>query len=65
MNVPKLMAKLRGVVLCLMDGGLSIFQYTYDTMENDLEKAKNEKLILPSFKQLSRLKINFQKSELF
>jgi hypothetical protein len=34
-------------------------------MEHDLEKAKNLKLILSAFEQLSGLKINFHKSELF
>jgi hypothetical protein len=50
-----------------VDGGLSILQYADDTilfMEHDLEKARNLKLILAAFKQLS-LKINFHKSELF
>jgi hypothetical protein len=34
-------------------------------MEYDLEKAQNLKLILVAFEQLSGLKINFHKSELF
>jgi hypothetical protein len=34
-------------------------------MEHDLEKAWNLKLILVAFEQLSGLKINFHKSELF
>jgi hypothetical protein len=34
-------------------------------MEHDLEKAKNLKLVLSAFEQLSGLKINFYKSELF
>ena len=34
-------------------------------MEHDLEKAKNLKLVLSAFEQLSRLKIIFHKSELF
>ena len=34
-------------------------------MDNDLEKAKNMKLLLCTFEQLSGLKINFHKSELF
>jgi hypothetical protein len=34
-------------------------------MEHDLEKAKNLKLILLAFEQLSGLKINFHKSELY
>ena len=34
-------------------------------MEHDLDKATNLKLILSAFEQLSGLKINFHKSELF
>jgi hypothetical protein len=34
-------------------------------MEHDFEKARNLKLILSGFDQLSDLKINFHKSELF
>jgi hypothetical protein len=52
----------------LVDGGLSILQYADDTilfMDHDIEKARNLKLILASFEQLSGLKINFHKSELF
>jgi hypothetical protein len=43
-------------------------KYADDTilfMEYDLEKAQNLKLILSAFEQLSELKINFHKSELF
>jgi hypothetical protein len=52
----------------LIDGGISILQYTDDTilfMENDLEHAKNMKLLLCAFEKLSGLKINFHKNELF
>ena len=55
-----------GVVNHLVDGGLSILQYADDTilfMDHDLEKARNLKLILSAFEQLSGLKINFHKSE--
>jgi hypothetical protein len=34
-------------------------------MENDLEEAKNVKLLLCAFEQLSGLKLNFSKSEMF
>jgi hypothetical protein len=34
-------------------------------MDNDPERAKNMKLLLYAFEQLSGLKINFHKSELF
>jgi hypothetical protein len=57
-----------GLVPHLVEGGLSILQYAYDTilfMEHDLEQAKNIKLLLCAFEKLSRLKINFHKGELF
>jgi hypothetical protein len=59
---------MEGVVPHLVDGGLSILQYANDTilfMGHDLQKAINLKLILSSFEQLTCLKINFHKSELF
>ena len=60
--------QIEGVIPHLVDGGLSILQYADDTilfMEHDIEKARNLKLILSAFEQLSGLKINFHKSELF
>jgi hypothetical protein len=57
-----------GLIPHLVDGGVSILQYADDTiifMEHDLQKALNMKLILCIFEQLSGLKINFHKSELF
>jgi len=51
-----------------VDGGISILQYADDTiifMEHNFEEAKNMKLLLTMFEQLSGLKINFHKSELF
>lgn len=57
-----------GVILHLVDNGLSILQYADDTiifMEHDLEEAKNLKLVLSTFERLAGLKINFHKSELF
>jgi hypothetical protein len=51
-----------------VEGGVSILQYDDDTilfMEHDLDKALNMKLILCIFEQLSGLKINFHKSEIF
>jgi hypothetical protein len=60
--------QIEGVVPHLVDGGLSILQYADDMiifMEHDLEKARNLKLILLAFEQLSGLKINFDNSELF
>ena len=60
--------QIGGLIPHLVDGGLSILQYADDTilfMEHDLEKAVNMKLILCIFEQLSGLKINFHKSEIF
>ena len=60
--------QIQGLIPHLVDGGLSILQYADDTilfMEHDLEQAKNMKIILCAFEQLSGLKINFHKSELF
>ena len=48
--------------------GVFIFKYADDTIlffEHDPEKAVNMKLILSLFEQLSGLKINFHKSEIF
>ena len=52
----------KGVVPHLVDEGLSVLQYADDTiifMDNDLERAKNMKLLFCAFEQLSGLKINF------
>jgi retron-type reverse transcriptase len=60
--------QIEGVIPHLVDDGLLILQYTNDTilfMEHDLEKARNMKLLLSAFKELSGLKINFHKSEVF
>ena len=60
--------QIRGVIPNLLDDGLSILQYADDTIifiDHDLEQAKNLKLLLCAFKQLSGLKINFHKSEIF
>jgi hypothetical protein len=59
-----MMAKFKGVVLHLVDGGLCIHKHTNITiifMEHDLRKFKNLKLILSTFEQLLGLKINFHK----
>ena len=57
-----------GLVPHLVDRGVSILQYANDTiifMEHDLAKARNMKLVLCLFEQLTGLKINLHKSELF
>jgi len=59
--------QISGVVPHLIAGGLSILQYADNTtlfMDHDLE-ARNMKLLLCAFKQVSGLEINFHKSELF
>jgi hypothetical protein len=60
--------QIRGLAPHLVDDGISILQYADDMilfMEHDLEQAVNMKLLLCAFEQLSGLKINFHKSELF
>lgn len=56
--------KVGGLIPHLVDGGVSILQYADDTiifMKHDLAKARNMKLVLCLFEQLSGLKINFNK----
>ena len=60
--------QVSGVVPHLVDGSLSILQYADDTilfMDHDIEKATNMKMLICAFEQLSGLKINFHKSEIF
>jgi hypothetical protein len=60
--------QFEGVIPHHVDEGLSILQDADDTiifMEHDLEKARNMKLILSAFEELSDLKIKFHKSEIF
>jgi hypothetical protein len=60
--------QVRGLIPHLVEGGISILQYADDTilfMDHDLDKALNMKLVLCIFEQLSGLKINFHKSEIF
>jgi len=58
--------QVTGVILYLVDDGLSILQYADGTilfMEDDLDQAKNVKLLLGAFEQLSGLRSIFIKSE--
>jgi hypothetical protein len=67
-NRAKADGQIRGVLPHLIDNGLSILQYADDTIifiDHDPEQAKNLKLLLCAFEQLSGLKINFHKSEIF
>ena len=60
--------QVTGIVPHLVDGSLSILQYDEDTIlfiDHDIAKATNMKMILFAFEQLSGLKINFYKSEIF
>jgi hypothetical protein len=64
----KEVGQIGGLLNHLVEGGISILQYADDTilfMEHDVAKALNMKLILCIFEQLSGLKINFHKSEIF
>ena len=66
-NRAKANDQVHGVVPHIIDGGLSILQYTDDTIlfkDHNLEQAQNMKNILCAFEQLSGLKINFHKSEI-
>ena len=52
----------------MVDDGLSILQYADNTilfMDHNLDQAKNMKLLLCTFEQLSGHKIDFHKSEMF
>jgi hypothetical protein len=60
--------QFNGVVPHLVDDGLSILQYADDTiifLDHDLSSARNLKILLCAFENLSGLKINFHKSEVF
>jgi hypothetical protein len=61
-------SQISGIVPHLVEDGISILQYADDTiifMDHDLDKDQNMKLLLCTFEQVSGLKINFNKSELF
>jgi hypothetical protein len=67
-NRAKEEGQISGVIPNPVDEGLSILQYADDTilfMDHKFEQTKNMKLQLNAFKQLSGLKINFHKSEIF
>jgi hypothetical protein len=60
--------QITGLIPHLVQDGLSILQYADDIilfMDHNIEQATNLKLLLCVFEQLSCLKINFHKSELF
>jgi hypothetical protein len=57
---------ISGLADQIIDGGCAILQYADDTilfMKDDVESARNLKLLLYIFESMSGLKINFEKSE--
>jgi hypothetical protein len=51
----------------LIPKGIAILQYADNTiicLEDNLEKARNHKILLYMFEQMSGLKISFEKSEI-
>jgi hypothetical protein len=67
-NRAKMDGQIPGVIPHILDDGLSILQYADDTvlfMEHNFDQARNMKLLLTAFEQISGLKINFHKSEIF
>jgi hypothetical protein len=67
-NRAKSEGQTKGVIPDLTDDGLSIMQYVDDTilfMDHNIDQARNIKLLLSAFEQMSGLKINFHKSEIF
>ena len=68
LNRAKQEGLIRGIIPHLIDDGLSILQYADDTvifLDHDIDLAKNMKLLLYVFEQLSGLKINYHKSDIF
>jgi hypothetical protein len=56
-----------GMAEILVDKGVAILQYADDTvmcLKDNMEKARNVKLMLYLFEQMSGLKINFENSEM-
>ena len=67
LNRAKQEGLIRGIIPHLIDDGLSILQYADDTvifLDHDIDLAKNMKLLLYVFEQLSGLKINYHKSDI-
>lgn len=59
---------IKGLLFESVEGGVNMLQYADATiflMQDDFDSAHNLKYILCLFEQMSGLKINFHKSELF
>jgi hypothetical protein len=55
------------LILHLIDWGVDISQYVDDSvmcLQDNISKARNAKLLLYIYEQMSGLKINFDKSEI-
>ena len=68
LNRAKQEGLIRGIIPHLIDDGLSILHYADDIvifLDHDIDLAKNMKLLLCVFEQLSDLKINNHKSNIF
>jgi hypothetical protein len=64
LSAAKVGRQIFGVLLHLIDDGLSILQCVHDTIllvDNYSEKAKNLKQLLCDFEELHGLKVNFYK----
>jgi mannosylglycoprotein endo-beta-mannosidase len=58
---------IKGLVPELVRGGVAVLQYADDTilcMEDDVDTARNMKMLLYIYEKMSGLKINFNKSEI-
>jgi hypothetical protein len=67
-NRAKSEGQITRVISNLTEDVLSILQYANDTilfMDHNIDQARNMKLLLSAFEQLSGLKINFHKSGIF
>jgi hypothetical protein len=67
-NRAKSEGQITRVISNLTEDVLSILQYADDTilfMDHNIDQARNMKLLLSAFEQLSGLKINFHKSGIF
>ena len=59
---------IKGPVPHLLEGGLTHLQYVDDTvllLQFDLQTLRNVRVILSFYEAMSRMKIHFEKSEIF